>query len=183
MAPQACCVPREHLGQQMLYTFFKELAVELLGVPAQCFWAKQRLMRLEKLHGFLERRGRPRCEQDPSGSFCQVRNRAQHPRKPHVIGWDDGLQSPPRAERKYRPAGRIRLKRYNPKILLRGKDHCPTRRIVLVQLFIRAPAEELNVGASQRFEPGCQWPTANDFERPTQSIKHLDRQVDTFIGH
>jgi len=52
-------VPRELLGQQLLDPLFKELAVESLCMLTQRCRAKQRLMRLEKLYGLLERLRRP----------------------------------------------------------------------------------------------------------------------------
>ena len=72
MALQACGMPCEHLSQELLDTLFKPLTVELQGMPAQGRRAKQRLMRLEKIHGFLERCGRPRRKHNPSRRLCQV---------------------------------------------------------------------------------------------------------------
>ena len=183
IAPQACSVSGAYLVQQLLDTFFEELAVELLRMLTQRHRAKQRLMHLKKLYGLLERCRRPRRKQNPRRGLLPASIRAQRAGALRLIGWDHGLKSPPPAECNHRTSGGIRLKRHDTKILLRWEDDCPTRRVILTQLFIRAPAEELNVRAGQRFELRCQWPAANDSERATQGIKRLDRQVDTFIGH
>jgi hypothetical protein len=137
-------MPREHLRQELLDTLFKPLTVELQGMLAQCFRAKQRFMRLEKMHRFLERCGRTRREQNPGRRLCQVHTGTLHPRESRVIRWDDGFKGASRPEREHRSSSRIRLKGDNPKILLRRKDDGPTRRIILTQLFIRAPAEKFD---------------------------------------
>ena len=124
-------MPREHLSQELLDTLFKPLTVELQGMPAQCCRTKQRLMRLEKMYGFLERRGRSRRKHHPGRRLCQVGAGALHSRESRVIRWDDGFKGASQSECKYWSSSRIRLKRDNPKILLRRKDHGPTRRIVL----------------------------------------------------
>ena len=72
MTLQACGMPCEHLSQELLHPLFKPLTVELQGMPAQCCRAKQCLMRLEKVYGFLERGGRPRCKHHPGRRLCQV---------------------------------------------------------------------------------------------------------------
>jgi hypothetical protein len=115
---------------------FKPLAIVLQGMPAQCFRAKQRFMRLEKMHRFLERCGRTRREQHPGRRLGQVRTGALHPRKSRVIRWDDGFKGASQSEREHRSSSRIRLKWDNPKILLGWKDNGPTRRIVLAQFLI-----------------------------------------------
>src|ERR1700741_802293 len=105
-------------------------------------------MRLEKMHRFLERRGRPRRKYNPGRCLCQVGTVGLHPREARVIRWDDGFKCASQPECKHRSSSRIRLKGYNPKILLRREDDGPTRRIVLAQLLIRAPAEQFAGGAS-----------------------------------
>src|SRR5919198_3230272 len=155
-------MPREHLSQELLDTLFKPLTIELQGMPAQCCRAKQRLMRLEKMHGFLDRRGCARRKHHPGRCLCQIGTGVWHFREARVIRRDNGFKCASQSECQHRSSSRIRLKGYNPKILLRRKDDGSTCRIVLAQLLIRAPAEEFDGGASQRFEPGCQWPTANN---------------------
>src|SRR6266704_5174426 len=110
-------MPREHLSQELLDTLFKPLTVELQGMPAQCCRAKQRLMRLEKMHGFLECRGRPRRKHHPGRRLCQVGTRVLRPRESRIIRWDDGFQCASQPEGQHRSSSRIRLQGYNPKIL------------------------------------------------------------------
>src|ERR1044071_6054150 len=95
-------MPREHLSQELLDTLFKPLTVELQGMPAQCCRAKQRLMRLEKMHGFLERRRRSRCKHHPGRRLWQVGTGVLHPRKSRVIRWDDGFKGASQSEGKHR---------------------------------------------------------------------------------
>src|SRR5215813_7977472 len=106
-------MPREHLRQELLDTLFKPLTVELQGMPAQCCRAKQHLMRLEKMHGFLERCGRTRREQHPGRRLCQVGTGVLHPRESRVIRRDDGFKGASQPECEHRSSSRIRLKGYN----------------------------------------------------------------------
>ena len=136
MTLQAGSMPREQFRQKLLDTLLKTLTVELQGMPAQCFWAKQRFMRLEKMHRFLERCRRTRREQNPGRRLCQVRTGALHPRESRVIRWDNGFKGASQPECEHRASSRIRLKGDNPKVLLGRKDNGPTRRIVLAQFLI-----------------------------------------------
>src|SRR4030095_4209963 len=116
-------MPCEHLSQELLDTLFKPLTVELQGMPAQCCRAKQRLMRLEKMHGFLKRCGRPRRKHNPSRRLCQVGTGGWHSRVSRVFRRDDSFRGASHPECKHRSTSRIRLQGDNPKILLRRKDY------------------------------------------------------------
>src|SRR5712691_6841489 len=106
---QACGMPREHLSQELLDTLFKPLTVELQGMLAQCCRAKQRLMRLEKMHGFLKRRRRPRRKHHPGRRLCQIGTGVLRPREARVIRWDDGFKGASQSECQHRSSRRIRL--------------------------------------------------------------------------
>src|SRR4030095_7777305 len=129
-------MPCEHLSQELLDTLFKPLTVELQGMLAQSRRAKQRLMRLEKMHGFLKRCGRPRRKHNPGRRLCQVGKGVWHPRASRVIRRDDSFKRASQPECKHRSTSRIRLQGDNPKILLRRKDYSSTCCIVLAQLLI-----------------------------------------------
>src|SRR5262245_19658391 len=127
----ACLVCCQGLGQQVLHALGEQSAVELLRMPAQRLWAKERLMRLEKTDRLLERLGSAWRKQHPCGRVFAVGRRMQGSELLRVIGRDHRLQRASQAERNHRTPSRIRLKRDNPKVLQGWKDHRPTRRIVL----------------------------------------------------
>src|SRR5712691_3217754 len=105
-------------------------------------------MRLEKANGLLESLGRARCKQYPRRRVAAVGNGAERSGALRVIGRDHRLESATLAQGNHRAPGRIGLQGDNTKVLLGRKDHRPTRRIVLAQFLIRAPAEEFNVRTS-----------------------------------
>ena len=97
----------QNLRQQLLDTLFEVPAVELLGMPAQCRRAKQRLVCLEKAYRFLQSLRGARRKQDPCRRLAEVNARAWRPGAARVIGGNDCLQSPTQAQRNHRAPMRL----------------------------------------------------------------------------
>src|SRR5215472_17131713 len=99
-----CC---QGLGQQVLHALGEQTPVELLRMPAQRLWAKERLMRLEKTYGFLERLGGAWRKQHARRRMDAVSHGVERAKILWVISGDHRLQRTTQTQRNHWASGGV----------------------------------------------------------------------------